>query len=891
MPDWTQPVLDRIRNLGLSPAREADIADELASHLEERYRELLARGLPAPEAERAALEELESGDALASRLRATRQPLAREPMPLGSTRKGNLMESFWHDLKVAIRMLAQRPAFSLAVAGMLAIGVAGNAAIFSVFNAMFLRPLPFPGADRLVDLDETAPKWNLTRVGISNPDYDAWQKGNKTFESMAFADTGGGANLATPDGGSERIKLAAVTKDMLHVLGLKPLIGRDIQAEDDRPKAPAVLLLGYDLWQRQFHGDRNVAGLIVKLSGRPHTVIGVLPREAVLPPNVDAWVPLAADVTDGGSYHLGGTGRLKPGVTIGQAKADLTRIHFSRQENAGRITSPVVFPARDRYVSDFKIVTRILLGAVAVVLLIACVNIAGLMLVRGEGRSREIAIRTAIGASRGRIARQLITEGFVLAAAGGICGVALGKVFLTGLASLMPDDLPKWIRFDFDGRFALFCIAITALAGVLFSLAPVLQASALDTRGWLQEAARNTFGKGRRAMLGTLVTGEVALSLVLLSGCGLILQAFQKVMHENPGFRPDHVLTFSLRPSPVKYPKPEQRLSFYQSLLDRLRALPGVRDASAATIVPLDGHSGWFYRAEGGRQFGANEQTPVVLQVTVLPGYLKTMGIRLASGRDFDERDNRLDAPKVVMINETFARFYWGTTDVVGKRVAWAGNGPTGPDWFQVIGVFKDMRHYGLDEAIRPEVFASIAVTGGAFTFAVRTDTDPHTIVSATRQEIQRLDPNLPMFNVRTMTERLDRSLWTRRAYSWLFAAFAAVAILLAAAGIYGVISFGVSQRTREIGIRMALGARPGQVLSRVLWQGMLLVAAGVAIGLTVSQLTARLLTTLLFGVSTRDLATYAGVILGVALVGLVANFVPARRAARIHPVEALRSE
>jgi putative ABC transport system permease protein len=889
MPDWKQPVRDRLRRLNLSPAREADIVEELAGDLEERYRDLLAGAVPAAQAERLVLEELETGDALADRLRHTRQPAAREPMPMGSTRKGNLMESLWHDAKVAFRMMRLRPAFSLAVAGMLAIGVAGNAAIFSIFNGLFLRPLPFASPARLVDLDETAPKWNLERVSISNPDYDAWQKSNKTFDGMAFFSTGNGANLTTGDGGTERIKLAEVTQSLLTVLGLKPLIGRDIRSEEDRPGGDRVILLGYNLWQRLFGGDRAVVGRAIQLSGRHYTVIGVLPREAMLPPDVDAWTPLAADVANGNSFYLSGVGRLRLGVSMEQARADLLRVHRNQPWNSGHVTSPIVGPLRDRYLGDFKIVTRILLGTVAVVLLIACVNIAGLMLVRGESRSREIAIRTAVGASRGRVARQLLTESFAMAAAGGILGVALGKLFLMGLVSLMPDDLPKWVRFDLDTRFVLFCIAVTGLAALLFGLAPVLQAATVDTRNWLQEAARSTLARGKRATLGALVVGEIALALVLLASSGLLLQAFRKVMTQDPGFRPDNVLTFSLRLPPAKYPKNEQTLAFYTSVLDRLRTLPGAASVSAASIVPLDGHTGYFFVAEGGKQFGAADPSPVVLHVTAMPGYLKTMGMTLQAGREFEDRDNLPAAPKVVIVNQTFARHFWGYADVVGKRVRYQGK--DNHDWFQVVGVVRDIRHAGLDREVRPQVFVPYSVAPAGLTFAIRGGPGVHGLVGPAREEIHRLDPDLPLYNIRTMSERLARSLWIRRAYSWLFAAFAAVAVLLAAAGVYGVISFAVGQRTREIGIRMALGARPGQVMRGILGQGMLLVASGVAIGLIAFYFAAGLLQSMLFGVSPRDAATYGAVVLGVALVGLAANYIPARRAATIEPMRALRSE
>jgi predicted permease len=887
MPDWSRSIRERLAGLNLDPVREAEIVEELSGHLDARFRELLAEGAAADTAGPLAMEELEASDALARRLRQARPPNACEPLPIGSS-KGNLIESLWYDFRVALRLMLKKPAFSGAVVGMLALGIAGNVAIFSIFNGLFLRPLPFPEPDRLVDLDETAPKWDLVRVGISNPDYDTYLRGNNTFESMAFYNTGG-ANLTTEDGSVQRIKTAEVTQGMMTVFRLKPVIGRDFLPEEDRPKGANVLVLGYDLWQRLYHGDRSVVGKVLKLSEKPFTIIGVLPREAMVPPDVDAWRPLQADVRQSGSFYLSGVGRLKPGITQEQAQTDLRRAHRSRPEYADSPTSPTVGSVRDRFLGNFKVVTRVLLGAVGVVLLIACVNIAGLMLVRGEARSREIAIRMAVGAGRGRITRQLLTESLALALTGGAAGAALGKVFLAGLVTLMPDDLPKWVHFDLDLRFVLFCGALTGAAAIVFGLAPALQAAATDTRNRLLDMTRFTLTRGKRTTLSVLVVGEVALALVLLAASGLVLQAFRNVMHGDPGFRADGVLTFSLRLPPSKYSKADNWLAFYNGLVDRLRTLPGVTAASAASIVPLDGHTGYFFMAENGRKLTEKDGTPVALQVSALPGYLDAMGLTLKSGRDFDSRDGQPSAPKVVLVNETFGKFFFGTTDVVGKRVRWPGDKVP---WFQIVGVVKDNRHYGLDSEIRPEVFASFAVNAvGGMTIAMRTHIDPHALTAPTRDVIRGMDPDLPMFNIRTMSERLDRSIWIRRAYSWLFLAFAAVAMLLAASGVYSVISFAVSQRTREIGIRMALGARPAQVLGGVLKQGMVLVTTGVIVGLVASQFTAGLLKSMLFGVGPRDPATYVLVILGVAGVGLIANYVPARRAASIQPVNTLRSE
>ncbi len=879
MPDWQGPIRARLQTVRLDPAREAEIAEELSTHLDDRYRELVGSGMSAADAERAAVSELET-------LAIPPRPRP-EPLPVGAPGGTNLMASFWHDLRVAFRMIRNKPAFSSAVVFMLAVGIAGNAAIFSIFNGLFLRPLPFPEPNRLVDLDETAPKWNLVRVGISNPDYAAWQKGNSTFEGMAFAQ-GVGGNLSDKDIPARRIEGAAVTWNMLSVLGLKPVIGRDFLPEEDRPNGPNVVLLGYDLWQTLYQGDRNVLGRTIKFSERPFTIIGVLPREAVLPPRAEAWSLLQADTTRGGSFYLGGIGRLKPGVTMQQAEADLRRAHFAREEFKNAEAYPVLAPVRDRYLGDFKAVTRILLGAVGVVLLIACVNVAGLMLVRGESRSREIAIRTAIGASRARIIRQLLTESLLLAAIGASFGVLLGKAALLGLLSLLPDTLPKWVQFPLDGRFALFCAIVTGAAAAIFGLAPALQAAAVDTRGALGESGRSTLTRGKRGVLSALVVCEIALAMILLVSSGLLVQAFRRVVNADPGFRTGNILTWSLRPAPVKYPKPEQRYAFYHGIVERLRALPGVTAASAASIVPLNGHTGYFYQAEAGRAIGRNEKNPVVLQVTALAGYFDAIGIAIKAGRPFDVRDEQTDAPKVLIVNETFARHFWGHSDVIGKRVRYPG----AKDWFTVVGLAQDNRHYGADQEIRPEAFVPYSLNAtNSMTFVVRSQTDARTLTATARDIVRQMDADTPMFDVRTMAERMDRSLWTRRTYSWLFAAFATVAVLLAAAGIYGVISFAVTQRTREIGIRIALGAQPGQVMRGVLFGGMALVGLGSAIGLLGAVYTARLLKTMLFGVSTRDLATYALVVALVAVVGVLANYAPARRAASVEPTRALRSE
>jgi predicted permease len=889
MPDWKQAIRERLGGAKLEGGREAEIIEELSQHLDDRYRELLSGGKSEEDAAAGAIDELESGDVLAQQLRTTRQPVDGRRAALGSMGSAGVFGGLRNDVKVALRMMVQRPAFAAMVAGILALGIASNVAIFSVFNGLFLRPLPFAAPARLVDLDETAPKWNLANVGISNFDAYHWMWGNTTFDGMAFF-SAGGANLSDNSVAPQRIETVRVTYTMLNVLGLQPVVGRNFLPQEDKPGGGKVILLGNSLWRRLYRGDRNIAGHVVKLDGEAYTVIGVLPREAAVPKEADAWVPLAVDPNSSGSFYLLGVGRLKRGVTIGQARADLTRVHKSyvKSQPVNEDTSPILQPLRDRYFGDLKTVTHILLGAVAVLLLIACVNIAGLMLVRGQARARELGIRMALGASRIRVVRQLFTESCVLAAAGGILGVALGEALLRALVSLMPDDVPRWVRFDMDFRFVAFCAGAIGASTVLFSLAPALDAVRGSGRGWLEETARVTLSRGRRVALGTLVIGEIALALMLLVGSGLLVQAFRKVLNVDPGFRPQGVLTWSLELPGAKYKDKASRYALFHELTARLKNIPGVERASAADLVPLGGHTGNFLEGEGARALGPQEKRPVVLTVTAMAGYFETMGLTFVGGRGFEERDEREKWPLLAVVNESFAKSYWPGENAVGKRIRFVGDS----HWIQVIGEVRDTAHYGLDGERRPGVFLAYPLLAPtAMTVAVRSAIDPHSLVAPAREILRQMNPDLPMFKIQTMTERLDRSLWSRRAYSWLFGAFAVVALLLAGAGIYGVISFAVSRRTREIGIRMALGARPAQVMRGVLGDGMLLVGAGAALGLAAAWFAAQFLETILFGVSPRDAITYAVVAGVIAVVGAVANYIPARRAARVDPNQALRFE
>lgn len=903
MLEWREAIRGRLAEAKLDPISEAEIVEELAQHLEDRYEELCAKGIADEESRTRALAEIREHALLVRAARDARRRSAQTQEVGTPATKSDRFHGVVHDFKVGLRNLRVKPLFSLTVIGMLALGIAGNAAIFSIVNGLFLRALPFPESERLVDLDETAPKWNLPYVGISSVDLDEWRKGNTAFESMSFFRPTR-YNLSDR-GTTERVFGAQVTREMLGVLRLQPLLGRNFTQEEDQPGGAKVALLSYRLWQRMFQSDPSVVGRIVKLDEEAYTVVGILPREALFPDRPELWTPLQADPTHNSGYYANGVGRLKAGVSIEQARADLFRIHkrmIAEGHRINEITSPVVTPLRDRNLGSFRTVSGVLLGAVGVVLLIVCVNIGALMMVRGAGRAREIAVRIAIGASRGRIVAQLVGENLVLAALGGVLGMALGAACLRAMVSQMTTTVPRWISFSLDARFAIFCVALTGAATLLFGVAPAIICSRVDVRGALQDA-RTTASRGWRTTLGALVICEVGLALILSVGAGLLVEAFQRVLHVDPGFQPENVMTFRISLPDKTYSKPEEKIAYYDQLLARLRVLPGVTAAGATSAPPLGGQWGGIFEAEDGRRFSPSGENPVLLKVAATPGYIEAMGMTLLDGRTFRKEDEGANAPTVALVNESFVKYFWGTGSPVGKRIR-PPHYSAGPpaDWYQVIGYLRDEKHFGLDQETRPGVFLSYGKTVltvdrndaralQEMNIVLRSTEDPGGLVGAVREVVRQMNPDVPMYAVHTMTEELDRSLWARRAYSWLLGVFATIALMLAAAGIYGMLSYAVSQRTRELGIRAALGARPGQVLAHVLAGGMTLVSAGIAAGLVVAFWTMRLLKTMLFGVSSYDPAIYATVVVGVLGIGLIANFAPAFRASRIGPMRALRVE
>ncbi len=794
------------------------------------------------------------------------------------------------DFKLAVRGCVARPAFSLMVIGMLGLGIAGNAAIFSVVNGLFLRPLPFEHPERLVDLNERARGVDLPYIYVSDPDADAWRRGNTTFDAMAFYEEDG-VNLAGR-ATAERARGVRATAGLLEVLRVRPLLGRGFGPQDERPGAAKVALLGYSLWQRLFGGDPRVLGETLRISNVPHTIVGVLPKSAVFPSRADVWTPLTLDTNLTASYwRLRGVGRLKPGVTIARGSADLLRVHrglvaMGRRFNEG--TEPLVQSLRDRYLGSFRASSRALLGAVGVVLLIACVNVAGLTIVRASGRSREIAIRAALGATRFDLLRPLFAETLTLASAGGVLGLLLGVACLRGMLALMPPEMPDWIVFGLDLRFALFCLALTAAAALVCGVAPALGAAKADLRGALHEGgARSSLSPRRRAALGAIAVFEVALAVVLLVGAGLLLQAFRRVLAVDPGFHADQVVGFRIALPEIAYPDAERRVAFADALLEHVRAIPGVTAAGAASYLPLEPADMTGLEVEG-RTPRPNEQDPAVVHIAATSGYVEAIGMRLVAGRAFEARDAIAHDPGVAIVTEGFARWAWPGRDPIGRRIRNHG----AANWIEVVGVVRDVRQVSLEQDARMAVYEPYPQLAVPYlSIALRSCVAPQALVGQARAAVRALDPDLPLFDVMSMDERVSRSLWARRATSWLIGCFAAVALALAAAGLYGVLSYTVNQRVREIAIRVALGARSRDVLGDVLARGMALAGSGSAIGLVVVLWTGRLLQSLLFGVSPSDPATLAAVVLVVTATVLVANLVPARRAAAVDPNRVLRSE
>jgi len=801
------------------------------------------------------------------------------------------MGTLWHDIRYSLRMLCKNLGITVIAVATLALGMAGNTVIFSFFNAFFLRPMPFHQPDRLVDLDETAPRWNLEYTGLAYPDFHAWRQQNRSFDGMA-AWSLDSFNLSF-EGTAQRVRGARVTHDLTSVLGINPALGRPFTPEEDRPGGERVVLLSQHLWQRLF-GEQDVLGKVLHLNHESYTIVGVLSADRMLFEDAqpcELWVPLAANPDDlGRGWYLRGLGRLKSGVTRAMASEDLLRVHRARvaDHKANENTAPRITPLAERLFGDTRPVLTILMGAVVVVLLIACGNVAALMLARGLARWRELGIRLSLGATTGRVTRLILTESLLVSCLAGGLGLVLGYWGLHALLDSLADKPPQWVSFRFDVRiwlWVLLMILVTAAFGALPTCQAVIKGS---FQGALVSSGRqSTATPAKRRALHLLVVGEVALTLILLIQAGLLVQAFRSVQKMDPGYRADHVLICQIALPGTQYRTPEAYEAFYRDHLEQVRALPGVVAASAVTAPPLGGHWGTFFTIENAPAQRPDEQDPVVLQRVACPGYFETMGIAMVAGRTFNDQDGRTQGSLAVIVNETFARRFWPNQDPVGQRMR---RRPDGSPWMTGVGVARDIKHYGLDRPMIPGVYLPYAQERcSGMAVVVRTVTDPLGLVSGVREIVRRSDPDLPIFDITTMSDRLHQSLWLRRWYSSLIGAFAFVALIMAVGGMYGVFSYVVGGRTRAIGVRLALGAHSGSVLWMVLRQGLILAGLGIGLGLSGTLIAVPLMRRLLLGLHGSDWLICAVIPFVLTAVALVACYLPARRAARIDPMVALR--
>jgi len=807
------------------------------------------------------------------------------------------MEALLQDLRHTLRRLARAPGFTAVVVLVLALGIGGTAITFAVVDAVLLRSLPFPNADRLVRVFSAR---QGARWTASPPDFLDWRGQTASFTDLAA--TNQGSFALTGDGPAEQVPGATATGGLFSVLGVRPLYGRTLTAADDAADAPMVAVLGYGLWQRRFGGDSAALGRPVRFDGVTYTVVGVMPAQFKYPDASEVWLPLRftpQDIaTQRGAHYLDVVGRLRAGATVATADRDIQRLATNLAQQYPRSNakwSATVTSLRDAIVGDVRAPLRILLTAVAVVLLIACSNVAGLLVVRGLAREREIAIRTALGAGRLRVLRALLAESATLAALGGAAGMLLAVWGTDLVAHLSGVGIPLLGETRVDAGVLAFICAITAVTALLIGLLPAWQATAWSgIAGRLHAEGRGTTARRLRTR-NVLVVAQTALAVLLLAGAGLLVKSFVRLQRVNPGFDPAHVLTFGVSLPDAGYPKPQQSAFFYQQLLERLSALPGVRTAGAVFGLPL---SGADYSISAltidGRTLSQQEQDALSLQIRVVtPDYFAAMGIPIRRGRGITAGD-RPGAPLVIVVNEAAARRVWPGQEAVGHQLVTSTKLGLGGDRAggEVVGVIGDLKDGGLAQPTSPTMYLAHAqFPVGFMNVAIRTTGDPLALAAPVQAALAAIDPDVPLFRTRSMVQLVGADVAQPRLYALLLATFALVAITLAGVGLYGVLSQGVVQRQRELGVRMALGASSTDVVSLVLRQAVRLTTVGIVLGIAAGLVATRGLQVLLFGVGAQDPTTFVSVASGLFVVALLASAIPARRAARLDPVVALRTE
>ena len=799
----------------------------------------------------------------------------------------------FQDLRYAFRQLIKSPGFAAVTILTLALGIGACTAIFSVVSAVLLRPLDYPDPARLVVIRETQLP-DFPEFSVSPPNYLDWEKQTKSYEHLA-AYTGARINL-TGDGEPQQLVGVKATAHYFDVYGIKPALGRMFLPEEDAPGKNHVVVLSYGFWHRVFGGAADVVGRPIQLNGEPYTVVGVAPLGFGIASKVDAWMPMAfkPDETANdarGGHFLNVAGRLRPGVTVAQAEAELKVLAAqlaTQYPDSNKGWGIFMMPMQDYSVRDVRTVLYTLLGAVGCVLLIACANIANLLLARATARHREISIRAALGASRARLVRQLLTESVLLAVCGGLAGMLFARWGLDALLALAPPSLPRVTDIRLDAGVLVFSLALSVMTGLIFGIAPAWLAARTDMNEALKQGSRgSTEGGARGRMRSALVVIEVTLALMLLGGAGLLARSFIQLAQVNPGFIPEDATVLRLALPQKKYPLPEQQNAFANQLLERVKSLPGVQSAGVTHSMPLVGDYVLGFNIEG-RPAIAPSDLPNTNYYAITPDYFRAMGIRLVRGRIFTEQDDA-KAPRVAIINETLARQHFPNEDPIGKRI----NITNGPDtWREIVGIVGDIKQYGVDKATSNqsyEPFAQVPFSG--INVVIRTKGSPAPLLSALRPTVYAVDKDQPVGIIRPLEDIVADSIARQRFAMTLLTVFSLVALVIAAVGIYGVMAYSVVQRTGEFGIRMALGAQQRDVLRLVLMQGGKLIGLGLIIGLAATLAASRAMGSMLFNTSAQDPLTLGGITLLLAFVALIACLLPASRATKVNPIDALRAE
>jgi putative ABC transport system permease protein len=793
------------------------------------------------------------------------------------------------DIRYAVRQLVRSPGFTAVSILTLALGIGAASAMFSVINGVLLRPLPYPDPGTLVRVFEVVPQYG--RFSVAPATFFDWRQQTAVFERIAvFA--AGSATLADANG-PERVANAAVSWDLFDLLRVSPMSGRSFTVDEDAPGQNNVIVIGHGMWQRRFGADPGILGRTVTLNGSPSTIVGVMPPGFYFPSReAEYWTPLALDRANAsrGAHYLGAIARLKPGIPIEQAAVEMRTV-------AGRLAqqypetsadeSAEVIRLHELISGDIRPALLTLLAAVGVLILIACANVANLLLVRASIREREMAIRTALGAERRRLVMQLLAESLVLAVAAGALGLFLAYVAIEPIRTLSAGSIPRVEDISIDTRVLFFALAVSLLTGIVFGLAPALQAARSPVSNVLKEGGRSSSGSGSRVLRSGLLVAEVALSIVLLAGAVLLLRSFARLTNVDPGFQPDNALAFRVSLPTTTYPEPHNRIAFYDDLLGRLDALPGVRAAGMVQALPMRGSYVLAFTIQGraaprpGEGLSANHRV-------ISPGYFTALGIPLRRGRTFTDRDTE-KSPMVAIVDEAFAERHFRGEEAIGRGID-IGNGTDGH--YEIVGIVGNVHHGALDSNPEPTMYVPFEQdVFSSMWIVARADGDPAMLPGLARQAVRGIDPALPAFSMIPLAQVVSDSVAQRRFSMLLLMAFASVALVLAGVGLYGVVAYMVRQRTQEIGVRMAIGAQRMDVLRMVVGGGMKLALAGVAIGIVAALALSRLLGTMLFGVTPLDVTSYAVTALTLFAVSALACYVPARRAMRVDPIVALRNE